>query len=71
MAPPPRTYLPFPSGASELPVKGCAMQSWQGLEVHLWMKVLKLEMRLSWKTFSPSDRVLLWSHGSSVSFRYI
>ena len=37
--------LPFPSGASELPVKGCTMQSWQSLGVHLWTTVLNLRQR--------------------------
>ena len=37
------------------------MRSWQSLGVHLWTSVLKLSQRgmwLSWKSFSPSHRVL-------------
>ena len=39
-----KACLPFPLGC-DLLVKGCTMQSWQSLEVHLWMKVLKLRQQ--------------------------
>ena len=80
---PHKDCLPFPSGASELPVKGCTMQSWQSLGVHLWMTLSKLRhqwrrwmlicqrrqgMRLSWKRTNPGNRVLeSWRH----SYRWV
>ena len=69
---PPKACLPFPLGASKLPVKWYTMQSWQSLGVHLWMEILRhqqrrwnlvclqgwLRMGLNWKNSSHSHRML-------------